>query len=207
VFDRNAGVAGAVATGFVTNTRHTLGESLIFKSEFATENNIANTMLVLGLQNEVTWQQNGFRREAIIVDNGAVYKQQITDNQETRTQLFTLSANTTYVVEIETQDGLVTTYVYAKGADRSSGVSFSAASSSVSFGSSYWFATGLYMPGVSGGSIYLDNVSATTRQRAQSQTSQYDSAGRLIKTIDGLGNATSYAYDAAGRPRRSQHAV
>ncbi|MGH8049496.1 MAG: hypothetical protein ACREPB_02430, partial [Arenimonas sp.] len=199
VFERNPGVSTGVAPIIVSDTRPYLADGHTYSSEIRVGGSLAGSYFAMGVQNEAEYLSAPFLRDAIIIENGVLQRFQITGAVESKTALMTLSLDTTYVVETETAGDHITTFVYVKGSDRNSGVSYSRQIDSATYGKTLWYAHGLKQPGVTGGTVYLDNVSATKRQIAQIQTNRYDLVGRLILTLDALGNETKYGYDAAGR--------
>ncbi|MFZ2754355.1 MAG: hypothetical protein WAZ48_13025, partial [Lysobacteraceae bacterium] len=103
------------------------------------------------------------------------------------------------VTEIETTATSIVTYVYAKGQSRTSGYSVSRAVTSAQFGSFQLLMHGTSEPGVTGASLFVDNLAIVNTTASVSTSYRYDAAGRLAATVDGLGHTETYTYDAAGR--------
>ncbi|MGH8107040.1 MAG: hypothetical protein ACREO2_12020, partial [Arenimonas sp.] len=183
-FSRDPAIGSSRALILSSDIHSYLNDNVTYSSELRIDSNATGTFLEIGIQNQADYLSAGFLRDAIMVQDGVLYRHQYAGATETKTPLLTMVLGTTYIVETETAGDHVTTYVYAKGSERSSGTSFTRQTTSATYGSTMWYAYGEQHPGVSGGTVFVDNISSTTRANAQVQANRYDAAGRLIRSLD-----------------------
>lgn len=182
----------------LSQNTYSVSQAMTYRAEVSTDGTLTNDMLVLALNG---YGAGGLQREGILIWDGQLYQHEYASGVDVgaSTWLGSLDANTTYVVEIEVAAGTATTYVYAKGKGRDSGYRFSRALNQATFGDYRLLMHGTTEPGVSGGSVFVDNLAILNGSAVQSAAYRYDAAGQIVAKVDGLGNTETYTYDAAGR--------
>jgi YD repeat-containing protein len=171
-----------------------LENRMVFRAEVTTDASQANNFLVMRLR-----RADGGENEGIQISNGKLYTYRGPNSAVHNQLLGDVSAGTTYVVEMETSETGITTYVYAKGAARDSGYRFTRDVTSSSFGDFKLLLQGRSEVGVSGASLYVDNLAILNGNAVASESYRYNAAGQVIAKVDGLGNTETYGYDAVGR--------
>ncbi|MDO8329297.1 MAG: hypothetical protein Q7T36_02370 [Fluviicoccus sp.] len=172
----------------------------VYRAELTTGSSLAGIYTGFSIRNAQSG--TGYRKHSIEFENGkAIIVSNGTNGVYAGGELGQLQANTTYVVEIETDSGGTSAYVYVKGGDRSTGWKHR-------LNATGWNTAQMRVFTKTGhgasGELSLDNVMISKRGAqpdviAQQTRYVYDAEGRQIFTVDAEGYISERQYDGLGR--------
>lgn len=187
---------------FYTQPNEAFKAGRVYRAEVTTAASLTGTYLSAGVQNNEAYSTTAgapFRRHLVLFTNGTLaILRGNSSGYTTQYSGYSLSANITYVVEVETDDSGTTLYVYEKGKDRSTGIMDRQNASD--WGAVRFQGYGQSGPSYTGEPLYLDNISIKDKKAELSPQTRhvFDKLGRVRFTIDALNYVTERIYDAQG---------
>ncbi|MEK7414101.1 MAG: RHS repeat domain-containing protein, partial [Planctomycetota bacterium] len=187
---------------------HAFTDGVVFRGEVTTGSASTGRDFMFGATGTSETSTGALRRHAAYINNGDLYVSYYDGGWHTE-WIGTGRDNTTYVVEVVTNDQGSTMYVYEKGKDRSSGVVDHR--TYADWGVARLIIQTYVAPGLATVSTSLDNVSESTvkgplmggliaaESAADAITEYfYDNSGRLIGILGSDGMLTGYTYATDG---------
>ncbi|MDH5328175.1 MAG: putative Ig domain-containing protein [Gammaproteobacteria bacterium] len=187
-------------TGLWPNLRgaiHQFSDGIDFRMEVTTGATSSGRYLMAGIDNNRSTADNLFRRHyARFIGNGLYVHYRRADLSYQIDYLGAIQDNTTYIVELETDNSGTTLYVYEKGKSRASGWVNHQTLTDYGTVNSRLYTYGTLGYPVS--EMYVDNMSE--HQTLSSTQYLYDAEGKLRISQNSTGERQHLIYDDADRP-------